>query len=164
MGIQDESRGQPQPPSEAPSPPQKRYSVAPGNNQQLYRAWCERSKAYTSPARHLVLEHLGRAPVEVPPHPARLTPVRRMAKKSGKQLPGLALRPRVQLSRASSFSGSGDFSSRPDTRDGIDDGVAATELMNVLMPFSAQCTGVMSSQTDVEAFSARKVFSACEFF
>mmetsp|Transcript_100382 Transcript_100382/g.199171 ORF Transcript_100382/g.199171 Transcript_100382/m.199171 type:complete len:611 (-) Transcript_100382:57-1889(-) len=167
MGINEESRGQVQPPSEPP-PLQRRYSapLRSSNNLQLYKAWCERSKAYTSPARHLLLEHLGRAPVEVPPHPARLTPVRRMAKKSGKQLPGLALHPRLQLSRASSFSGSGESSSRPDTGDAAEttDGVIATELMNILMPFSSQCTGMMSSQTNVEAFSARKVFSACEFF
>lgn len=166
MGMRQEPKSQPRPPPDAANPSQKRYSSA-RNNQQLYRAWCERSKAYTSPARHLLLEHLGRAPVEVPPHPARLTPVRRMAKKSGKQLPALALHPRLQLSRASIDSGSAAFSSsRPDTGDVADaaNGIEATELMNGLMPFSLQCTGVMSSQTGVEAFSARKVFSACEFF
>lgn len=160
---------------EAPSPLKRHRSTAgPRASQALYSnalgrqqpQKCERSRTHTNPSRHLLLEHLGRAPVEVPPHPARLTPVRRMAKQSGNQLKAMVFHRPLELSLASTFSGSSLLSSRDDLSDAGEgnDGVAATELMNVLMPFSAQCTGVMSSQTSVEAFSARKVFSACEFF
>lgn len=45
-----------------------------------YADWCKQADAHRSPPREVLFETAGRAPVNAPPHPARLTPVRQMAR------------------------------------------------------------------------------------
>eukprot|EP00930_Biecheleria_cincta_P083307 TRINITY_DN72905_c0_g1_i1.p1 TRINITY_DN72905_c0_g1~~TRINITY_DN72905_c0_g1_i1.p1 ORF type:complete len:503 (-),score=85.88 TRINITY_DN72905_c0_g1_i1:452-1960(-) len=45
-----------------------------------YVGWCKQAAAHRSPPREVLFETAGRAPVNAPPHPARLTPVRQMAR------------------------------------------------------------------------------------
>lgn len=48
--------------------------------QSPYVGWCKQAAAHRSPPREVLFETAGRAPVNAPPHPARLTPVRQMAR------------------------------------------------------------------------------------
>lgn len=112
----------------------------------VYRTWCDKSQSFVNRERFVVFQTIGRAPVESPPHPARLTPVRQLASAG-------ASSPRARARTSSSETWANDAASS-------EEGVG----MRRPRTFSAHCSKVLGEQGAVQAFNPQRIYLACEFF
>ncbi|CAE8646889.1 unnamed protein product, partial [Polarella glacialis] len=106
--------------------------------QTPYVGWCKNVAAvHSRPERHLVFKTAGRAPINSPPHPARLDAVQQLAQTSPAP-PGGGL-------------GSGaDGESSPHR--------------SLPRSFSGECCRVLVDQSLVGTFNAHKVYDECDLF
>jgi len=156
------------------------WHTSSGNSEKVqpYRAWCEQAVALQRPPRWMHLEAIGRAPLETPTRPPRLTPLRGFVEGSGEDSrpstsgggdPSSSL-------QASEMSGGGGGLAALDVQaanpeaitsgpsEDLDDAPSCGERPALQRSFSGQCTEIIFDQDSVDAFDAGRFYKACPLF
>eukprot|EP00931_Biecheleriopsis_adriatica_P051501 TRINITY_DN29877_c0_g1_i1.p1 TRINITY_DN29877_c0_g1~~TRINITY_DN29877_c0_g1_i1.p1 ORF type:complete len:644 (+),score=133.15 TRINITY_DN29877_c0_g1_i1:35-1933(+) len=123
-----------------------------------YKAWCQAISPHRTSPRELIFQTAGRAPLNLPPHPARLTPIRQMAKTAPPGV-GFTVHPLATPQQMSSTA--------PDVGFSLSAGVTAEPVIlsrDIPKDFAGECCRVVSDQNGIGVFDVHKVLHSCALF